>query len=189
GDGLSTTSGDEVLVQVLAPKTIGHMDMGEAITQTFGHVHGVGARHGGVREVEGDVGVVPVEGVPTGRVGHDLPVTYPHRVHVLHGEDDVGFFLHAGDAAFEVAGVFTLPAESRVYHDRLGTQGLGHLLGADELAPGFLAPHPLCEDKAGRVHGGDGNLVVIREAPQQVDVLAGRVGGDKNLHPVVPQLR
>src|SRR5699024_9102748 len=117
GDGLSTTSGDEVLVQVLAPKTIGHIDMGEAITQTVRLVHGVGARHGGVREVEGDVGVVPVEGVPTGRVGHDLPVTYPHRVHVLHGEDDVGFFLHAGDAAFEVAGVFTLPTESRVYHD------------------------------------------------------------------------
>src|SRR5699024_6524917 len=124
-DGLAAPAGDQVLIDVLAAEAVGDVDVGEAIPQALGHVHGVGPGHGGVRQVERDVGVVAVDGVPARRVGHDLAVAHTHRVHVLDREEDVGLVLHAGDTAFEVAGVLTLPPEGGVYDDGVRPEGLG----------------------------------------------------------------
>ena len=95
--------------------------------------------------------------------------------------------LERRDPVDEPAGVVALPPERRVHDDHVGAHGLGHLGALLELAPGLDAPDPLRDQQARRVHGTDRHLVVLRQVPHRVGLLADRVDADHHLDRVVPE--
>ena len=139
----------------LVPDAVGDVHVREPVAHGVGHRHRVRPRHRGVRQVEREVPVVLVDDVPVRAVRRDLTAAGPEREHVLDGEPDVGLAGHPLDAADEVAGVLALPAERRVYDDRLGAELLSDRAGAHELRPRIGAPDPLRDQQAGRVDGDD----------------------------------
>ena len=77
------------------------------VTEALRHLHDVGLRDRGVREVDGGVGVVLLGRVPAGEVhlhaALGAAASAPPRVHVLDGEGDAGGLLEGGDALDEAA--------------------------------------------------------------------------------------
>src|SRR5579862_1881439 len=170
-------------------RAVGQVDVRQPTghDQLARHGQGVGPGGGGVRQVQRDVRDVQGGRIPVGGVRDDLVVAGPERVHVLHREQHFGPPGQVGQALLEAPGVLPLPAERRVDDDDPGSHALGEIDGAAQLLPRVAAPHRLGEQQARRVHGQDGELVVVPQAAQHGRVLAHRVVVDHHLDPVVPE--
>ncbi len=73
-------------------------------------------------------------------------------------------------------------------HDHhVGADRARHVGALLELAPRLGAPDPLRDEQAGRVHGRDGDLVVLRQVADRVGLLADRVDADHHLDGVVAE--
>ena len=188
GARLGAAAGNEVLVLVGAD-AVRDVHVAEAVAHAVDHGQGVGAGGRGVREVDREVPVVVLGGVPVGGVGHHLAVAVAPREHVLDGEADVGLARHPPDAVDEVPRVVALPAEGRVDHHRRRAEPLGRVPRPLELHPRVGRPDPLSDEQAGGVHREDGYAVEVGQAPQCLDVLADRVGPHHDLDAVVAEAR
>ena len=93
---------------------VGHVHVRQPGPQPGGHLQGVGAGYGGVRQVEGRVLAVDLHRVPVRGVRSHLGTPRAERVQVLHRELHVGFRAHAGQPGLELADVLPLPAERRM---------------------------------------------------------------------------
>ena len=123
---IDAAAGHEVLVLGRAG-AVGEVDVAQPVAHPVGHLDDVAARDGGVREVDGRVGVAPPTRVPAGQVHlHAAARGGAPRVHVLDREGDAGARLEGRDALDEAGGVVLLPAERRVHDDHVG---------ADRVAP------------------------------------------------------
>ena len=158
--GLGAAAGHQVLVLVRAD-AVGEVHVGEPVAERVERRDGVGAGHGGVRQVEGHRRVVELERVPVRQVGRDLAATGPPREHVLDREDDVGLVLHPGQAVGEPAGVLALPQERRVHDDGRRADPLGRLLGADAAWPTGRCSTP-AGSAAGTARGSRGSGMANR---------------------------
>jgi hypothetical protein len=163
------------------PAAVAQMQMDQAITHPAGHVDRVGARRGGVRQVECVVGVVAVQRVVGRRerrdagsrlapaLAHPLDRGLPRseepvgaeREHVLHRHHHLAARLEFGDLVGEPLGVAALPAERRMHHDRLRAQLFGGAHAAVQFGDRVGAPHPLRDQQTRRVHRQDRHVVPL----------------------------
>ncbi|GMA87793.1 hypothetical protein GCM10025868_30430 [Angustibacter aerolatus] len=122
------------------PVAVREVHVAQPVAEGVGHVEQVAAGGRRVRQVERDVPVVVLGGVPPGQVGEDLAAAGAPGVHVLDGEVDAGALLELADAVDERPRVLALPAERRVHHHGAGAHGLRDLARALELGQGSV-PH------------------------------------------------
>lgn len=180
--------GQQVLVLEGAPP-IGEMDVGETVPPRRDEVEGTQPGRGGVAEVEGEVVVVEVGGVPARRVGHEIAGEGAPREHVLHREGDPAGAVELPDAVDEAAPVLPLPPERGMDHDDVRAEPSRRLRRTLELLPRVAAPHAGGDEECGGMDGEDGDRVVIAQRDDDLLVAADLVRSDHEFDTVVAEFR
>ena len=101
------------------PQAVGEMDMPESRSPGTNQIHRLLIGRRGVREIQRQIVVVELGGIPSGHVRLQFAARCAPGIHVLDRDQNSGAFGQPPDTFNEPSGVVALPAKWRMDYDNI----------------------------------------------------------------------
>src|SRR5512133_4291302 len=133
------------------PCPIGEMDVPQAGAPRTNEINRLLVRSRSVREIQRQIVIVELGGIPAGDVRLELAARGTPGIHVLDRQQDAGALSEPPNAVDEASGVVALPAAGRMDYDHIGVPPARRLDRSLQLRPRISSPDPLGDQQAWRV--------------------------------------